>query len=62
MQTNVRGISRKLQKKLSLESQFPLQINGVVMKRVDNYKYLAWSLDNIQSLLEQTYFRSVPQS
>jgi len=55
-------ISRKCQTNLSLESQYPLQINGVTMEKVENYKYLAWSLDNIQPFLEQPYLRSVSQS
>ena len=33
-------ISRKRQTKPSLESQPPLQVNGVTMERVDNYRYL----------------------
>ena len=48
MQTNVRVISRKHQINLSLGSQLPLQIYGIAMKRVDNYKYLGvWITSNL---------------
>ena len=41
-------ISRKRQTNLSLESQPPLQINGVTMERVENYKYLGvWITSNL---------------
>ena len=41
-------ISRKRQTSLSLESQPPLQINGITMERVDNYKYLGvWITSNL---------------
>jgi len=41
-------ISRKRQINLSLESQSPLQINGVAMERVDDYKYLGvWITSNL---------------
>ena len=41
-------ISRKRQMNLSLESQPPLQVNGVTMERVDSYKYLGvWITSNL---------------
>ena len=41
-------ISRKRQTNLSPESQPPLQINGVTMERVENYKYLGvWITSNL---------------
>ena len=41
-------ISRKHQTNLSLESHPPLQINGVTMERVENYKYLGvWITSNL---------------
>ena len=41
-------ISRKRETNLSLESQPPLQINGVTMERVENYKYLGvWITSNL---------------
>ena len=41
-------ISRKRQTNLSLESQPPLQINGITMERVENYKYLGvWITSNL---------------
>jgi len=41
-------ISRKRQINLSMESQPPLQINGVAMERVDDYKYLGvWITSNL---------------
>ena len=40
-------ISRKRQTNPSLESQPPLQVNGVTLERVDNYKYLeVWITSN----------------
>ena len=41
-------ISRKRQINPSLESQPPLQVNGVTLERVDNYKYLGvWITSNL---------------
>ena len=41
-------IFRKRQENPSLESQLSLQINGVAMERVDNYKYLrVWITSNL---------------
>ena len=41
-------ISRKRQTNHSLESQPPLQVNGVTLERVDNYKYLGvWITSNL---------------